>query len=236
MDFYTSVQCIGNNILYRGIQGGKRIKSRIKYTPSLFLPSKKVTHHTNLQGEYLDEKVFGSIRDARDYVKGFENVDGAPKIYGQTKYDYAWIAERHPEPVEYDQSKIQIALLDIEVGSENGFPDPYDAVEPITAITIQSLDGTPTTFGCGEYGAKDGEYYVHCQNEHSLLKKFLSIWTKSYPDIVTGWNSKFFDIPYLFNRIKKVLSEEEAKSLSPWGYISERKAYSGSQQLVAYEI
>ena len=43
-----------------------------------------------------------------------------------------------------------------------------------------------------------------------------------YPDIVTGWNIKFFDIPYLINRIKRVLGEGAAKKFSPWNKIREK--------------
>ena len=64
--FYTNVQSIGGNILYRGIQNGKKVKTKVEYTPSLFLPSKKITNFTNLEGDYLDEKKFQNIKAARD--------------------------------------------------------------------------------------------------------------------------------------------------------------------------
>ena len=45
----------------------------------------------------------------------------------------------------------------------------------------------------------------------------------NYPDIITGWNSRFFDIPYLVNRIVRVLGEKMAKKLSPWGWYKENE-------------
>ena len=141
MKFYTNVQCFGNNILYRGVENGKAIKEKIEYTPSLYIPSKKVTGFKNLAGEYLDQKTFSTVREARDYVKQFENVAGAPKIYGQTRFEYAFIGDEHPGMVEWDQDHVSVGIIDIEVGSENGFPDPYLALEPITAITIKYLNG-----------------------------------------------------------------------------------------------
>ena len=235
-NFYTNVQSIGGHVLYRGIQNGKRVKQKIEYSPSLYLPSKKVTQFTNLQGDYLDQKIFGTIYEARDYIKKFENVSGGPTIYGQTRFEYAFIADQHKGMVDYDVDKISIAVIDIEVGSENGFPDPYEANEPITAIAIKYINGEIYVFGCGEYVTKGQEVYVKCKDEYSLCKQFLELWTRKCPDIITGWNTKFFDIPYLVNRFRKILGEETARKLSPWNYITERKANINGKIMIEYTL
>jgi len=235
-NFYTNVQCFGNNILYRGIQNGKRVKDKINYSPSLFIPSKKITNHTSLEGDYLDEKSFASVKAARDYIKQFEGVSGAPRICGQTRFEYAFIADQHNGMVDYDYEKVSVAVIDIEVGSENGFPDPYQANEPITAICLKFTNGQPIVFGCGEYQVQEGEIYIRCKDEYNLCKKFLELWKDKYPDIITGWNTKFFDIPYLVNRFRKILGEEETKKLSPWNFITERKAYVNNRQLIDYTL
>ena len=234
--FYTNVQSIGGNILYRGIQNGKKIKTKVEYAPSLFLPSKKITNFTSLEGDYLDEKKFQNIKAARDYIKQFEDVSGASKIYGQTRFEYAFIADQHQGMVDYDYEKVSVAVIDIEVGSENGFPDPYEANEPITAICLKFTNSQPIVFGCGEYKIQEGEIYIRCKDEYNLCEKFLEFWKDKYPDIVTGWNTKFFDIPYLVNRFRKILGEDETKKLSPWNYITERKAYVNNRQLIDYTL
>ena len=89
-NFYTNVQCFGNNILYRGIMDGKRVKQRIDYSPSLYIPFKSnfgTTTFKNLAGEPLQQKIFGDIRSARDYIKQFEDIPGAPLIYGQNRFE-----------------------------------------------------------------------------------------------------------------------------------------------------
>ena len=235
-NFYTNVQCFGNNILYRGIQNGKRVKDKINYCPSLFIPSKKITNYTSLEGDYLDEKKFASVKAARDYIKQFEGVSGAPRICGQTRFEYAFIADQHTGMVDYDYEKVSVAVIDIEVGSENGFPDPYEANEPITAICLKFTNSQPIVFGCGEYQIQENEIYIRCRDEYNLCKKFLELWKDKYPDIITGWNTKFFDIPYLVNRFRKILGDEEAKKLSPWNYITERKAYVNNRQLIDYTL
>jgi len=230
------VQSFGNNILYRGIKDGKRVKERIEYSPSLFLPSKKITNFTSLEGDYLDQKIFGTIREAKDFIKQFDGVSNALKIYGQNRFEYAFIADQHHGMVDYDFDKLLIAVIDIEVGSENGFPDPYQANEPITAICLKFLNGETYVFACGDYEVQGSEIYVKCKDEHSLCRQFMALWTGKTPDILTGWNTKFFDEPYIINRFKKILGDDTTKKLSPWNYIGERKTMVNGRQLIAYNL
>ena len=239
--YYTNVASIGNNILYRGVKDGRRVKLKIAYTPTLYLPSKKSTNFTNLEGEYLEPMKFESIREARDFVKRYNEVDNF-KIYGNNSYAYAFIADTQKGMVDWDINQLSIAMIDIEVGSENGFPDPYLANEQITAICLRYLSGEVVVWGCGEYDReKDkntkGELtYVKCEDEYNLCKKFLRYWEENCPDVISGWNIKFFDIPYLVNRLNKILGEDETKKLSPWGFINSRKAIVMNRELTAYEF
>jgi hypothetical protein len=184
MDFYTNVQAYGSYILYRGIMDGKRVKQRIEYEPSLYLPSKKQTQYKSLSGQPLEPKRFDTMRDARDFFKKYDGIPGAPKIYGNTRFEYAFIADQHPKMVDWDIDKIYIDNIDIEVGSENGFPDPYEANEPITAIGLKRLGGKMIVWGCGEYNRELDETnpgiditYIQCKDEWTLCKKFITYWT-----------------------------------------------------------
>ena len=237
--FYTNVQSLGGRILYRGIKDGKRIKLKIDYEPQLYLPARngKGTHKS-LDGLDLVPKRFDGIREAREYVKQYDGLPGAPKIYGNTRFEYAFIAEQHPDMVDWEQDKVSIAIIDIEVGSENGFPDPYLANEPITAIALTFLNGHTYVFGCGDFrnDNPDTVTYIKCKDEYSLCSKFIELWSRMYPDVITGWNTKFFDIPYLVNRFRKILGEDKAKMLSPWNYISERKTNINGRLLIAYSF
>ena len=237
-NFYTNVQVSGNNILYRGIIDGKRVKQKIEYSPSLYVPlSRKVeTPFKNLDGEPLQQKIFGDMREARDYVKQFDGVSGGVKIYGNTSFEYAYIADQHKGMVEWEQDNILTAVVDIEVGSENGFPDPYLANEPITAIAVTYLNGATYVFGCGDYVTQGEEQYVKCKDEWTLCKRFMELWKIKTPDVITGWNTKFFDIPYLYNRFKKILGEDETKKLSPWNNIYERKTVINGREMIEYKI
>ena len=232
--FYTNIQVSGSNILYRGVANGKRVKQKIEYSPSLYIPSKIPSQYKSLDGLNLQQKVFGTMREARDYIKQFDNVSGASKIYGNNRFEYAFIADQHKGMIEWDQDKVLIAVIDIEVGSENGFPDPYKANEPITAITISYLNGATWVFGCGEYKANGDEHYIRCKDEWTLCRQFLKLWTERCPDVITGWNTKFFDIPYIVNRFRKILGEDDTRRLSPWNYVSERKTVINGREMIAY--
>ena len=60
-----------------------------------------------------------------------------------------------------------------------------------------------------------------CRTEEELLAKFLEKFRDIDPDIIVGWNSDYFDIPYLYYRMCKVLGQDFAKHLSPIGYVRE---------------
>jgi len=233
-NFYTNVQVSGSNILYRGVVNGKRVKQKVEYSPSFYIPSKIPSKFKSLKGDNLQQKIFGTMREARDYIKQFDKVSGAPTIYGQSRFEYAFIADQHKGQIDWDFDKVSIAIIDIEVGSENGFPDPYLANEPITAITVTYLNGATWVFGCGEYETKGDEHYLRCKDEWTLCRQFLKLWTERCPDVITGWNTKFFDIPYIVNRFRKILGEDDTRRLSPWNYISERKTNVNGRELIAY--
>ena len=233
--YYTNVAVQGNNILFRGVKNGRRVKMKIQYSPTLFLPSKKTSEWKTLFNENLEPMKFGDIRDARDFVRKYDGVENF-KIYGNDRFEYAFIADEFVGQIDWDLQDIHVSIIDIEVGSENGFPDPYKATEPITAIAIKKLGGDVTVYGCGDYEVKDSETYIKCDSESDLCKKFLKDWQENCPDVITGWNIDFFDVPYLVNRIRSVLGEDEVKKLSPWNYLWERKVTINGRELTQYNI
>ena len=234
--YYTNITVYGPHILYRGVKNGRRIKEKINSAPTLFLPAKKKTDYKTLFGEYLEPMQFANIREARDFVKRYESVENF-KVYGNDRYAYAFIADTHKGLIDWNIEELSIAIIDIEVGSENGFPDPYKTTEPITAIAVRQLNGGTTVYGCGHYDNNDETVtYIRCQDEIDLCKKFLNDWQHNYPDVVTGWNTEGFDIPYLVNRFTKLFGEKEARKLSPWEVINERVYNFKGSERKSYDI
>ena len=234
MKFYTHFSKLGNNILVRGYNNGKRFTDKVEYNPTLYLQSKDGDYRT-LDGQSLAAVSQGTMRDATEFMKRYEDVDNF-KVYGSTNFPYVYINEAYPGKVDYDPEQIKIANIDIEVGSENGFPEPASASEPITAITFK-IAGHFYVFGCGDYdNNRDDVTYLKCRDENNLIMRFLDMWEETSPDIVTGWNIQFFDIPYMNNRITKLMGENTAKRLSPFRRIGERTTTIHNKQQVAFDL
>lgn len=96
------------------------------------------------------------------------------------------------------------------------------AAKEINSITFR-IDGQNIILGFYDYTPENADTtYIKCKNEIELLNKTIDIIRKIDPAIVTGWNSSMYDIPYITNRVLRVLGEEKMKQLSPWGIV-ERK-------------
>ena len=240
MSFYTNVSALGNNILFRGISNeGKRFKERIEYHPTLYIPTKEETKFRTLEGKPVGEIQPGTMRECKDFISKYNEIDNFD-IYGNDKFEFSFIAEHFPEEhIDYDISQIRIAYLDIETGSENGFPNIETANEEVTAITLK-IDGKNYVFGRGEFvhDRKD-VFYFRFDSERALLQKFFEMWDRESPDIVTGWNIETFDIPYLVNRAKRLFDEKKNpyRLLSPWKKVREYMMFGmGGKELQAYAI
>ena len=224
-EFYTNVFSRGDKVYVRGYRGRERIKEVVNYKPYLFIPSRGInnTEFRTLRGQPVEKFPFDSMRDARDFVKRYEHVDNM-EIFGLTNFTYLYIYDNYQGQIDYDVSLINLISLDIETDSSNGFPDIEQADKEVTAITI-SRRGEKLVFGLFPYTpTNDRVTYIHCKDEYELLTKFLYAWQSGrfQPDVVTGWNIEFFDIPYLVNRITRVLGRHEAEKLSPWRFLDEK--------------
>ena len=236
--YYTNIQVLGPNILFRGIENGKRVKARIPYKPSLYIRSKNSNaKFRSLNKEPLDQIEFGSIYEAREFAKTYQAVDNF-KIFGNTNYTYAYISDTFPDLIDFDVSKILVGYLDIEVASENGFPDPAHANETVTAITLQ-LNKTFVVFGYGDFVIPEGRTdikYLKCKDEKELISTFVDVWVKYMPDIISGWSIAMFDIPYLINRMRRLFLEDLIPKLSPWGKVNDRATKIGGKEVQFYDI
>ena len=224
-NFYTSVVRFGNKLLYRGFENGKEVKRRIPFKPTLFMSgtAEQSDGWTTLDGLPVQPVTFDSMSEAKDFDKRYEHVSNFT-IAGNTNYVAQFLAEVFPDKIDYDRSLIKTANIDIEVYSEDGFPTPEAAAYPVTAITMRQDCGTYWVWGCRDYTvSRDDVLYIKCDNELDLLQKFVRQFEQYAPNVITGWNTRFFDIPYLVNRMVKLLGDDTmAKRMSPWGLIRER--------------
>lgn len=244
MSFYTSIARYGNSILYRGYNDtGERIEKRVPFSPTLYVASEKETGIQSLYGNNLKPVNFDNMQEAKEFLERHGGIDNF-KVYGNTNYITQFITEKWPDEIPYNLKYIHVGNFDIEVASDDGFPYPEDAEHPIISIAYKnSLNNIYYVWGLGDYDVETSKApegamvrYILCKNEIDLLHRFVTFWEQNCPDIITGWNIRLFDIPYLVNRILKIIGEETAKRLSPWKLVKQRKLSVKDKKLDSYDL
>jgi len=236
--FYTNIQLIGNQFLIRGYENGKHITHREEWKPTLYVPSKRKTKYKTLEGDFVEPIQPGFVRDCREFYKKYDEVENF-KIYGNDRYVYQYISEKYPEDhIKFDIKNIRLVTIDIEVAAESGFPDVENVAEELLLISLQDYATKKViTFGSRPFVNKDPNVtYVLCHDEVHLLSSFLAYWRKNLPEVITGWNSQMYDIPYLAGRINRIMGEKSMKDLSPWGLVSQGEVYISGRKNITYDI
>jgi DNA polymerase elongation subunit (family B) len=236
--FYTSAIQYGSKILLRGYKDGVQFKRKVDFLPKLYISGGRgETEWHTLDGKPVYEVEPGGIRDCKDFVEKYKDVEGF-NVYGNTNYAYQFISETWTKEVKFDKDLIRIFSLDIETATENGFPNIRQANEELLLITLQdNKTKNIRTYGTRQYESKrKGVLYIQCADEFSMLTRFLKDWEMLAPDIVTGWNIQFFDMPYLANRIVRILGEDALKRLSPWGSVRQREIFVKGNEEQAVDI
>lgn len=203
--------------------------------------NRKCQKTTHTRREYV-EVTYNEVTYNTDTP--FKNIFGVPLVpydrnnemhreadrYGFSSNDFDFISETYTNEIHFDVSKILFFTIDIEVEQdEYGFPSPKEARTPINVLTIHvSFDNTYHVFCFKDFTpkiVKDISIIKHVfTNEYDMLMGVLDFFSAYKPDVLTGWFSNNFDIPYLFNRLRRVgVKDENFKSalykLSPFNIV-----------------
>jgi DNA polymerase elongation subunit (family B) len=235
--FYTNVSRIGNNILYRGYDNGKQIKTRFPFKPKLYVSGDSPSEWRTLDGQPMVEMQFDSMKEATEFTKQYRDVSNF-KVFGQNNYVAQFISTYWPNDIKFERDQVRVLNIDIEVASDSGFPEPESAKHPIISIAIRKNDGNYWVWGLNDYTpSREDVLFIRCDNEMDLIRKFVDHWQNYGPDIITGWNTRFFDIPYIVNRCYNLFGDDTLlKRLSPWGLVRERKQKINGQENQEYII
>lgn len=244
MSFYTSVVRYGNSILYRGYNAhGKKIYKREKnFKPMFFTACQQETGWKSLDGLNIAPIEMDNMRHAKQWLEENSDVSGR-KIFGSKNYIHQYISQRFPRDIDFKREFIDVGTFDIETEYEDGFPHPSEASQRILSITYKSSKSKLYhVWGYGDFDTEKSLIkpvrYYRCRDEASLLEKFLTFWADEShcPDVITGWNMRFFDVPYLVNRTAKILGVEAIKRFSPWGMVDYRQITRQGRTEDAYDI
>jgi DNA polymerase elongation subunit (family B) len=175
--------------------------------------------------------------EATEFNKKYADVSNF-KVYGNTNYTAQFIAENFPNKIKYDRDLVRVLNIDIEVASDQGFPEPAEAAHPIISIAIRKNDGNYWVWGLNDYTpTREDVLFIKCDNEIDLVRKFVDHFQRYSPDVITGWNTRFFDMPYIINRCVKLFGDDTLlKRLSPWGAVRERKTKINGKENQEYII
>ena len=171
----------------------------------------------------------------------YKGVDGT-KLNKTTKWDrntpnlyfhdmkphQKYLVERYGTADEPSKNHKEV-FFDIECEIGGALTEEYIERAPMPITTIAYWDKTLDNWvilvrddknALKRTKAKNKEI-VPCKTEKELLAKFLERFRDMDPDIIVGWNSDYFDIPYLYYRMCNILGEDFARHLSPIGYVRE---------------
>lgn len=244
--FYLDIRQRGNKILIRYIQDGQECMMEYKdYKPTLY----RLAHlgETAEYTELIDSKPvvpvkFDSVWDAVQAIKDAQSG----YYYGNRNFNYTFLHENFKDTTNYDPSKIRVFYLDIECPSEHGFPDADKAEWQIDAFTIyDNITDKYYIWSLYEFDSTDPELIengitssdiVHkkFKYEYDLMADLLNWWQKNFPVAVTGWNSGGFDLPYVYNRLRKL--GLEPNKLSPWNVTTIREKEFQGRQILSVNI
>jgi len=234
--FYTNIQLAGDTILYRGYQDGDPVQFRTKFSPTLYVPSKKNEKYKTLDGRSVAPMEFLTARDAREFIKKYDGVENF-EVHGYERFVYQYIRREFPNDIDYNINQMKIFALDIEVQCENGFPDVEAAAEEMLSITIKDMVSKEFfVWAVREFEVPDGVKAFIYDTEREMLTHFIRWWVENTPDILTGWNVNLYDVPYIARRVNRILGEKWMKSLSPWNRANEREVYVQGRKNYAYDV
>ena len=233
MKFYTACTIKGNKILVRGYKNGIRFMDTIPFKPSLFIKTDQNTEYRSLKNTKVKKMTFDTLYDCREFLDQYRDLEDCP-IYGNTDFITQYIMEAYPSEVEYSLSQIKIAYLDLECETENGFPNLDVPNERINLVTIR-ISGKTYVITLEPVNLPDCIVYV-ALDEKDLIAKIFDVLKKEDVDIITGWNIRLFDIPYIMGRALQFFSEKELNSLLPFNMFKVREIKIGEKNYKIYEI
>jgi DNA polymerase elongation subunit (family B) len=211
-------------------------------------PARYVFYYPDAKGRY--ESVYGEklsrvvARNQKDFHKELKIHHGKRLHESDINPSFRCLEENY---LNQDAPKLHVAFFDIETDfdPERGFADPADPFMGITAITVylQWLDRLvtlavpPRTLNIKQAEELVTEFpdcYLF-EDEADMLQTFLDLIDDA--DIISGWNSEGYDIPYTVNRVARILSKEDTRRFCLWNQFPKKREFEKyGRQMVTYDF
>jgi len=195
---------------------GERVMVDMSFNPYLYIETTLTSDASSIFDTPLRKRLFKDNRMRNQFIKEC----GTKRVFENLRPEQQFLIDLYHdknEDLEFSRHPLRIMYVDIEVYCPDHFPTPEQASQPINVITVYDT----ITEKFYTWGTKRLEKpipncdYVYCETESILLTCFLNYIHNASPDILSGWNSEGFDIPYIVNRTINILDEDQARLLSP---------------------
>jgi DNA polymerase elongation subunit (family B) len=207
---------------------GKRVYKDFPVKYTFYVPDAR-GKYTGINGDQLTKIVCKNTKDFRRELA----INSGKQLYeADFKPTFVCLSENY---LNADAPKLNVAWFDIEVDfdPERGYASPEDAFMPITSIAVhlQWLDtliclAVPPktlTMEQAQEQIKDIPNTILFDNEADMLDTFLNLIEDA--DVLSGWNSEGFDIPYTVNRVTKALSKDDTRRFCLWNQYPKKREY-----------
>ena len=199
-------------------------------------PASYIFYYDDPRGKF--QSIYGdpvsrfSTRNNKEFRKELR-IQSGKKIYeSDINPIFRCLAENY---LGVDAPKLQTVFFDIEVDFDpvKGFSPPSDPFNAITAITVYldwleqlvtlAIPPKHLSVETAKDLVKDFDNTFLYDNETDLLNAFLDLIEDA--DVLSGWNSEGFDIPYTINRITRVMSKDDTRRFCLWGQLPKRRTF-----------
>ena len=221
----------------------ERVKGERRYVE---YPARYVAYYDDPKGKF--KSVYGTpvsriaTKSGKEFKREVHMQSGKRLYESDINPIFRCLEENY---LNKDAPDLQVAFFDIEVDFDpnKGYAKPADAWAPIISITVYlqwldqliSLAIPPKDFPNPEIIEKEFENTMLCESEADMLDKFIMLIEDA--DVLSGWNSEGFDIPYTVNRIQKVMSKDDTRRLCLWNTYPRKRLFErfGNEE-VTYDI
>ena len=200
------------------------------------VPVKHTFYYADPKGKhqsiYSDPVTRVSCKNTKDHRKELAIASGKKLFEADINPIFVCLSENY---LNQDAPKLNVAFFDIEVDfdPERGYASPDDAFMPITAIAVHlqwldtlvclAIPPKTLTMEQAQEQIKDFSNTILFEKESELLDTFLDLIKDA--DILSGWNSEGFDIPYTVNRVTKVLSKEDTRRFCLFNQLPKKREF-----------
>ena len=199
-------------------------------------PAKYIFYYPDQRGKfrsiYNESLTKVTAKSWKDFIKE-QKIHSSHKLYESDINSVFRILEENYQ--NQDPPKLNVAFFDIEVDfdPERGYASPDDAFMPITAISVHlqwmetlvtfAIPPKTLTMEQATEQVKEFPNTMLFETEAEMLDAFLDLIQDA--DIISGWNSEGFDVPYTVNRVTKVLSKEDTRRFCLWDQMPKKREY-----------